>query len=562
MQWNLQRRMLLTGLAGLPVAGCSNLARPLCPTDPTISDPRTPLTIDVHAHIFNGRDLQIKEFISQVVFEDKGSELHGLAVAMGKVLQGLAWQWAPSAKEEMTVMASYGSSTADCRAADAMKRSAASAFQSGYARGREQLQSAAALAARSTEGAAVLSPGRAGPGLGAAIEGLPPTYEEFEQRRVDQVSVLGGQPHLLGYLNFVLHHFNYRYVNAIDYLTTYSKDSPRKVDLLVASMVDYDWWLARGNPTDTTLDEQVHVMAQVAVITGGRVHGFVPFCPFREAMTRTADGVGDSLRLVQRAIESHGFIGVKLYPPMGFAPWSNDGLDLWKGKPTLVRAAWEPDFGRRLDAALRGLYEWCLTNDVPIMAHANPSNSPYADFRPLAGSEYWRRALEAFPGLKVSFGHFGDTSIEDHDGENSSPLVALMSTASGTSGTRVYADSGYFAGALLNPIAMAKVLGRLYAQSPDGVLRERLMYGTDWTMILPQQNVESYLRQFMNVQSRVEAQDPVARPGGATLADAFFGRNAVRFLGLQRGSPTRRRLEAFYERHQMGEPDWMMKIGL
>jgi hypothetical protein len=33
---------------------------------------------------------------------------------------------------------------------------------------------------------------------------------------------------------------------------------------LVARMVDYEWWLTQGKPTDTTLDEQVRVMAQIA----------------------------------------------------------------------------------------------------------------------------------------------------------------------------------------------------------------------------------------------------------------------------------------------------------
>lgn len=565
MEYKPARRRLLASFAAalLPTQGCSVLPVPLCPTDPAISDPNTPLTIDAHTHVFNGSDLQIKEFIAQTVVGHEDSELYQLAQVLGGVLQALAWQGAPNAREETRVLSLYDGQFQDCAGSDRVSKLAAPAFQDGYARGRSALQSAAKSVSRSPDGAAVLGPRpmQSGPGLGAAIEDLPPTYEEFQQRRADRASILGSQPHLLGYISFVLHQFNYRHVNAIDYLTTYSRNSPRKVDLVVPSMVDYDWWLARGKPTETTLEDQVDVMARIAVIAGGRVHGFAPFCPFRETMTRGADGVGDSLRLVKRAVQTQGFLGVKLYPPMGFAAWDNASRNVWKGKSSLPRVAWEPDFGKRLDAAIQSLYEWCMANDVPIMAHANRSNGPYDEFKALAGSEYWKLALEKFPGLKVSFGHFGDTDVEDHNGDRSRAFVKLMTGESGSAGENAFADSGYFAGALLNPVAMANVLARLYADSERGVLRERLMYGTDWTMILPQQRAEAYLREFIGVMARIEAAGSESKIRSTSLSNAFFGHNAAHFLGLHRGKPARRRLEAFYERHKLSEPDWMRKVG-
>src|ERR1700757_633586 len=65
----------------------------------------------------------------------------------------------------------------------------------------------------------------------------------------------------------------------------------------------------------------------------GRVHGFVPFCPFREALTSKDGRPGESMQLVMSAIDQYGFIGVKLYPPMGFAAWNNVGVEAkgtWK----------------------------------------------------------------------------------------------------------------------------------------------------------------------------------------------------------------------------------------
>jgi predicted TIM-barrel fold metal-dependent hydrolase len=563
IQFDVERRRLVLGLSAslISLPGCAALPKPICPNDPSISDPSAPLTIDVHAHVFNGRDLQIAEFLAQTTAEPGESEFYQFVRAMtGNLLQAIAWHGAPSARDELRALDRYSAKLPDCNGSGRLRIAAADAFEEGYRRGRSQLQQAAKVASREPAAASVLGPSAAGSGLAAAIEALPATYEKFVQDQSDRQSTLGSQPHFLGYISFVLHHFNFRYVNVLDYLTTYDRNSARKIDLLVPSLVDYDWWLARGNPTPTKLDEQVDIMGRLAVITGGRVHGFVPFCPFRETMTLGSDGVGDSLRRVKHAVLECGFIGVKLYPPMGFAAWGNSSLDVWKGKPTLPRAAWEPGFGKRLDAAMKSLFVWCKANDVPIMAHANRSNGPYSEFRELAGSEYWQRAIDAFPGLRVSFGHFGDTDLEDHQGQRTSSYLALMNDAANSSGENVFADSAYFGGVLLNPVKVANVLAQLYANSPRDVLKARLMYGTDWTMILPLEHVESYLTEFAAVISRIEAAQGPSRVRESTLANAFFGLNAATFLGLRQGDKNRQRLEVFYERRQVTPPDWMRKI--
>ena len=56
---------------------------------------------------------------------------------------------------------------------------------------------------------------------------------------------------------------------------------------------------AKGTATATSLREQVEVMRRIAVLLNGRVHGFAPFCPFREAMTSRGTQDGESMRLVE-----------------------------------------------------------------------------------------------------------------------------------------------------------------------------------------------------------------------------------------------------------------------
>src|SRR5207247_10068783 len=59
------------GLVTLALSGCCLLRprqlTPFCPNDPDIASATTPLTVDVHAHVFNGTDLQVKRFIELVV---------------------------------------------------------------------------------------------------------------------------------------------------------------------------------------------------------------------------------------------------------------------------------------------------------------------------------------------------------------------------------------------------------------------------------------------------------------------------------------------------------------
>jgi predicted TIM-barrel fold metal-dependent hydrolase len=562
MNHDVTRRDFVAAVAGALAAlpACAETAI-LCPGDPAVSNAATPLTIDTHAHFFNGSDLQIREFLSQTTV-GPDSELYSLVHAMGALLQRTAWHLAPSGQRELAAIRRYAALLKDCGGgADQLRSASASSFREGYDIGRRQLQSAADMAYQSTEGASVLGPKAGNKGLGAAIAGLPPTYDEFEERRSDGATILGSQPTVLGYLQFVLHHFNHRHVNAIDYLTTYSRKSARKIDLVVACMVDYDYWLARGGATPTPLADQVEVMSQVSILLGGRVHGFAPFCPFRETITAGPDGVGDSMRLVRRAIETRGFIGVKLYPPMGFAAWGNTGKTVWKGKSTLLPVAADPDFGKRLDESMEKLFTYCLANEVPVLAHTNHSNGPYEEFKDLAGSEYWSRALEKFKGLKVSFGHFGDTDLEDHDGQRTRAFLELVTAGTGSAGANTYADSSYFAGVLFNQVKVADTLQALYATSRDHVLYDRLMYGTDWTMILPQVHVERYLSDFIDVMRRIQAAPQWGAESPKNLADAFFGQNAADYLGLRRGKPNRNRLESFYAANGVPTPDWMRKLG-
>ena len=93
---DVSRRQAVTCIAGLGaqigLSACSLPITPFCPTDPTISDPSAPLTIDIHTHVFNGSDLQVRGFFNWVVLNNGASEL-------GAILQELGRDFAPTAAE-------------------------------------------------------------------------------------------------------------------------------------------------------------------------------------------------------------------------------------------------------------------------------------------------------------------------------------------------------------------------------------------------------------------------------------------------------------------------------
>jgi hypothetical protein len=582
-----QRRQLLSllvaGSAGL-MSGCSLFARrgmqPICPTSPEVSFPGGPLIIDAHCHVFNGTDLQVKEFFSKVAVRQGGALGFGAQV-LGSILQSLAWSSAPTGEAELRELRSLADALKFCTDKEHMVRVAA-LRQSAYTNARQQLQSAAARSLEyqplynkmnlsSTELDLLDAKTAAKIDALRLIEGLPAEIDAYRAMREKQSlspMVLKG-PSVQGLIDFVIQNFQYRYVSVHDYLKTYNEKGTRVVDLMLPSMVDYDYWLAGGNGTPTTLSTQVEVMRQIAVMTGGRVHSFVPFDPLRQVAFELNRSPTDSHSLVVAAVQSQGCIGVKLYPPMGFAAMGNKDLKKKDGSPFWARD-WLPkwagnaDLGQKLDDAMLRMLKWCETNEVPVMAHTNISNGVTDDFEELAGSKYWAAALDVTPNLRVSFGHFGDTSPVEDGLSRARGFTALMSTASGVPGSRAFADAGYFVEVLKKQPELLTNLRLLYEDAvPPGraPLAARFMYGTDWEMTLTEGSIDAYLADFVNLFDELEGRQAIRQQRMTNLSGRFFGGNAADWAGLRKGEKTRQRLDSFYAKHGVPTPDWANKLG-
>lgn len=546
-----RRDFLTAGVSmgfGLGLSGCAgfvNPIQPVCANDPSISDPSTPLTIDVHAHVFNGSDLQVNGFLTRVL------RIRGI----GPILQYLAWNDAPNAQQELSELTKISSVLRQCDIT-AVNVLVDQHRQQQYSLGRAQLIESARRIQRSP---AVLSANTSE--FIRQIDALPPDYPNYRRSksvrgRIGTASLTPG-----GAIDFILRNFQYRYVNVFDYLNEYSSGRERRVDLIAAHLVDYDWPIGDGRETETTIPDQIRVMREISILTSGRVHCFVPFDPFKQVAYELGLTPYSPLAVASDAILNDGFLGIKMYPPMGFQPFGNalKPAAFWSDA-YLPKALQVSDIGQRLDKALGDLYQWCLTNDVAIMAHSAPTNSPTKHVDDLTNPAWWDLALQTFEGLRINFGHFGDTDEVNHGIGRPLSFAGLMTSIG--PGANAYADSAYFADAVKQPAKLLpdlKQLLRATSNKGSAALAQRLMYGTDWEMIIIEgRTTNDYLKSFEGIFAKLDTDTSLGAQG--RLSDRFFGQNAANYLGLHRGSATRARLEAFYRRSGVSAAPLLSKV--
>jgi hypothetical protein len=542
----LTRRQLINGafsVATAGLSGCASLVRPItvfCPDDPRISDPNTPLTIDVHAHVFNGTDIQVERYITLV---------QGLP-AFGQILQQANWSRAPSGAQETSVLREINQQlSAGCRPGT-FERIHVTHRNEQHRLGARELKRALRKAERRRPGLRSTPEGEA---VAKAIQSLPESYADYQK----QQKFIGGGS-IDAVVAFVVRQFQYRYVNVFDFLTEYSSGPSRKIDLIVCHFLDFDWPLALGRQTRTPIADQIDVMEQISILTGGRVHFYVPFDPMKQVAHDDLNCATESpMELVRKAI-AQGCIGVKLYPPIGFAPSGNVSLpaNFWQRTwlPNEIKRA--KHFGRLLDKALLQLYSWCLMNDVPIMAHTSPSQGPCDEFKKkLTAARYWKNVPS---GLRVNFGHFGNTEIPQDKPDTTSKYVELMGDP-GSHGANFYADAAYLSHTMSQPSDLTQALRTLFNSTSGPLLTKRLMYGSDWEMLIIEGSAsERYLSNFEKIFSVLD-RDFSSHADGK-LSDRFFGVNATNYLSLRPGSGTRNRLNMFYAMRGIRTPQWAQKV--
>lgn len=567
----MKRRLLLaTGgaiLGGLPLQGCSTAPA----TGPTA--PKGTGLVDIHCHLFNSSDLPTVRFIKIVVLEHYPKDaIKTLSIEDPDALDGLIalFTWivgrtkAPSAEDEIKALKGeqINMVNSDDKVNESAVINAIAEFAASGAmgvsdtpedRGIKKVRRALLRAAGDTSVSVMSGP--------IPDDGAKLVAERAYKSKVD--------------LGLLLRWFGlftrYRYILAEKLAADHARQGFSPL-LLCPAIVDYDNWL--GEHVETSpIPLQVEVMGRVALRKKGpAVHGYVGFDPLRQVLfDKGIRKDYDPLQVVVDAIRLHGFVGVKLYPPMGFRATGNELAtcqtypdtktfqQLLNGQPvdqSTARCEVRPEDGSRqigasLDKAMGRLFDACVREGGSVIAHANNSNSGGNDYSKRADPEFWLPVFRKWPTLRVClahFGHFASTS----DSEKGKPLPesswewTLGRHLKANPMAPVFGDISYlselFGRTDADLSAYTVTLKRWLSEfDPDC---QHLMFGTDWTMLgldksydIFSGSVYEYFR--TRVFTGGDGKD-------AERLKRLFSGNAAKFLSLRAGDPGRKRLEAFY----------------
>ena len=187
-----QRRLFLESAAlasgGLFLTGCVRRipGGALPPPDRT-----QPLTIDIHCHIFNGTDLQMQSFITDIYDNEPGAAKVPPDIA--QMLQNFDWKKAPDGAAEQRAISAVDEAPASATAKVHKTRvSSYNAFRKEVLKAQSRPTPVAAATQGLTPGAAGAGPAGAtavpqpqGASPAAVNEKLPASYGDFERASID-----------------------------------------------------------------------------------------------------------------------------------------------------------------------------------------------------------------------------------------------------------------------------------------------------------------------------------------------------------------------------------------
>lgn len=460
--------------------------------------------IDMHCHVFNGSDLPAINFIRRVITQAYSDDPDAISFGLGLFISLVAGR-APTAETEL----------ADIQAGRATPAATTPNFASTLTADSANLFKWVAL---------------------------------FSKSRRELIAKLNG---------------------------FYTATSNR-CELITPALVDFSTWLSEPDIEGQRLSDQVAVMGAIGKLPGTpRVHGFVGFDPIRAILAKLGYNPGnhtslpviDPHKLVHDAVNKHGFLGVKLYPPMGFRAWNNAKGDIPFSSVVKKQITASPEgaisdkaVGKLIDAELAKLYRYCADNGVPILAHAYNSNQAEECTGWRASPQYWGEVIDKFSTpekpLRLCLGHFGSFSAHERfktcsSFENKAWEIIIGGILKKDAGKYVFADLSYLSEVLDTSPAGTTKLNKLatgfksfIAANDTGV--EHLCYGSDWNMLGRESGHEHYhvsMAKFLGGKVGLDA---------IRMNNVFFA-NAVRFLGLRPGDQARARLEKFYDDNNIGQ---------
>lgn len=239
-------------------------------------------------------------------------------------------------------------------------------------------------------------------------------------------------------------------------------------DALVALMMDIRAPDEPQRDRDNFL-RQVAGTREAALQRPGRVFPFFAIHPDRP----------DHYELMEAAIDEGAFVGVKLYPSLGYEV---DGPEL------------------------RRVYEFCIDRDVPVLLHCSHGGFYRdEDFIEYCDPGAWEPVLQGdLAELRVCFAHFGGwQSLGTPGGLDPTTwggtILRLMRER-----PNVYTDLAYHSDQMVE-----EALGERYFETLTGLLEEphvgeRILFGTDSWLLRLDMTEEGFWRYYRNRMSEAD----------------------------------------------------------
>lgn len=435
--------------------------------------------LDVHAHFFNASDVPVKGLLEGPIAHLLEGQLGNLVRLLAPFMQRLA-DVAPDAGKEFRTLLPGG------RSAPISSAELARISESHL----QQISTHAYEVLRGSDfereyNRIIRSRGRQ---VGAGL----PTSGPFGRDTVRSAMELGrrrrvrdtgpdlsepesrSQPYPEGLLAFVGYMLSYRFMNLQAYQGAFSTDDDAfGIDQVCGAMVDFNHWLD-CYPV-SPLEDQIRVHQLLSVLSAGYMRPVVCYNPWSDAVSG-----GYSLSLVEQAVNTYGFVGVKIYPPSGFRPYGNAGRPPLRGAPS-----WEV-----IDATL--LHFWTKTVDwnVPVMAHTSQSMGEDDAHDELASYAGWAALLDQFTNRtppKISLGHFGGDKASNQWTHEMAKLMRRVE------GRNAYGDIAYWDSLECGSLSSCPGRTRLKdALDTYDLVKQRVMYGSDWLMMSREPDWKAY----------------------------------------------------------------------
>ena len=471
--------------------------------------------VDVHSHFFNASDVPVRGFLEGPVAHGLPPTLQALVQLLAPIADELA-AIAPTADREygdlveaLQRAAPRGAAAVESELEGMMvraQREASRRFFEAVRRDTRGFEIAFNALKREQRAKGLLFEGQSSDLFNESsvfeamrLSSRPEAKASAMQHSAEAKATYGDG--ILAFVGFML---SPRWVNLRVYSQAFTTGPEAfGIDCTLGALVDFDRWLDCA--PRSAQDDQVRLHQLLSVLSGGYMLPLASYNPW----TDIVEG-GAATRRVVDAVRDRGFVGAKIYPPNGFRPYGNEAYPPRRmpGGPS----------ARDLDVALKGFWDACVAERIPVMAHTGESMGWDEEFDQLGGPPSWNALVDAFAGSArrplVNAGHFGgDDATNDWTGK----LAELMAKPGGEG---VFGDIGYWSKlrCVLDDDDCRSASKR-FAAAVVGPAAHRVMYGSDWLMLSREPNWPRYPHEIMKATR------------GVLPAEDLFGGNAKALFG-------------------------------